>query len=1130
MSLDFAQVRKHLGAFEFKLLFIESLGWNLHEFLVEVQVGERTFRLSAVAQKRGMGVFVCDSGPDGRIPDYSTRRKIERQVTKSTHEHLIIYTDGMKTVQIWQWVRREQGKPAICREHTYRAGQPGDSLIQKIQSLAVSLEEEENLTLPDVTGRARKAFDLDRVTKKFYDRFKSEHAAFLAFLDGIPDGEMQRWYVSVMLNRLMFIYFIQKKGFLGGGDTDYLKHKLGQCRSDLGRDRYYGDFLCPLFFEGFAKKEEERSEKSKRLLGAVPYLNGGIFMPHQIEQLHGKTIAVPDKAFDKLFEFFDAYRWHLDERPLKKDDEINPDVLGYIFEKYVNQKQMGAYYTKEDITEYIGKNTVIPFLFDAVKEKCKVAFEGRQPAWRLLQEDPDRYFYKAVRHGMTWIYRSKTVDKNEGEPLSRPIPLPPVIEEGIDPTKPDLLERRKPWNKPAPANYALPTEIWREVVARRKRYQEVHKKLAVGEVRSINDLITYNLDIRQFAQDAIENCEGPELLVSFWKAIGTVTVLDPTCGSGAFLFAALNILDPLYEACLERMLFFLEEWGEAGKKNHPNYHKLFTETLKRVDEHPNHRYFILKSIIVNNLYGVDIMEEAVEICKLRLFLKLVAQIERIEDIDPLPDIDFNIRSGNTLVGFAKLEEIKAAVERETTGQGRIVFKETEEHLNRIEEDAEIADRAFRKFREMQTEQGMKPSDYTEAKENLRLRLHKLTDELDRFLAGEYGINERSIPNKKKNEEALEKWRKSHQPFHWFAEFYGILKNGGFDVIIGNPPYMELSALADYDTKGYKCNEAGNLYALVIERSSSIGRTIGRQGFIVPVSSISTDRYACVQRLLLQREEHFSSYDDRPSRLFEGLEHSRLTIHILGCQSDQPSRASTRYNKWSAEERQTLFAGLRFTASTSVLAEGAFPKLCSEIEQSILRKMAAQGRRLSQFYDRMTGHRAFYSRKVGYFLQALDFEPVVLDGKRRKRPPSEFKQLAFANADFAQLALCCLNASLYYWFITVFSDCRHVNKREVDSFPVNLYRLAAGPGKKELLKLVKELMDDLKRNSESRIMRFQHDALTVQCIYPKTSKPIIDKIDRALGQHYGFTDEELDYIINYDIKYRMGHEAEESDDL
>ncbi len=73
-----------------------------------------------------------------------------------------------------------------------RAAQAGDSLVQKLQALAISLDEEESLTLPDVTGRARKAFNVERVTKKFYDRFKTEHAVFLKFLEGIPDEELER--------------------------------------------------------------------------------------------------------------------------------------------------------------------------------------------------------------------------------------------------------------------------------------------------------------------------------------------------------------------------------------------------------------------------------------------------------------------------------------------------------------------------------------------------------------------------------------------------------------------------------------------------------------------------------------------------------------------------------------------------------------------------------------------------------------------------------------------------------------------------------------------------------------------------------------------------------------------------
>ena len=136
----------------------------------------------------------------------------------------------------------------------------------------------------------------------------------------------------------------------------------------------------------------------------------------------------------------------------------------------------------------------------------------------------------------------------------------------------------------------------------------------------------------------IENCEGPELLRAFWHGIEQVSILDPTCGSGAFLFAALNILEPLYEACLERMEVFLEELERSGEKHRPEKFIDFRKVLERIEKHPNRRYFIFKSIIVNNLYGVDIMEEAIEICKLRLFLKLVAQIDQVESIEPLPDI------------------------------------------------------------------------------------------------------------------------------------------------------------------------------------------------------------------------------------------------------------------------------------------------------------------------------------------------------------------------------------------------------------------------------------------------------------------------------------------------------------
>jgi type II restriction/modification system DNA methylase subunit YeeA len=148
---------------------------------------------------------------------------------------------------------------------------------------------------------------------------------------------------------------------------------------------------------------------------------------------------------------------------------------------------------------------------------------------------------------------------------------------------------------------------------------------------------------------------------NFYHALQSISILDPTCGSGAFLFAAMNILEPLYEVSISRMQEFNEQ--------NPN---LFKDELGEIAHkyRSNIQYFIYKSIILRNLYGVDIMVEATEIAKLRLFLKMVAvvEVDKHADnlgLDPLPDVDFNIRCGNTLVGYANEEELNHDLEHYT---------------------------------------------------------------------------------------------------------------------------------------------------------------------------------------------------------------------------------------------------------------------------------------------------------------------------------------------------------------------------------------------------------------------------------------------------------------------------------
>ena len=1102
MTVGIEQIRPYLSAFDFSGLFIEGLGWNNYqaEPLV-VQVNDREYSLNPVAEKAGFAVFECAPDQDGALPAYPLRRKIESQVVKLTFEHLIVFVDADRTTQKWQWVKRERGRLLACNEQDFYAGQSGEPILQRLRDTAFSLEDEaKGIGISDVTARVYKAFDVEKVTKRFYDRFRKELTAFGKFIEGIKAEGDRDWYASLMLNRMMFVYFVQKQGFLDE-NTDYLRTKLHEVQRKHGNGKFqqfYRFFLLRLFHEGLGQPEDQRNQELKDLLGRVPFLNGGLFDVHDLER-NNPEISIPDAAFERVFDFFDGYRWHLDERPRRDDNEINPDVLGYIFEKYVNQKQMGAYYTKEDITGYISRNTVIPFLFDAAKKECPVAFGPDGGVWRLLRDDPDRYIYPAVGHGIAWNARQPEDPKR----LEAPFDLPEEIAAGIDD-----VSKRGGWNSPAPDDYALPTETWREVVARRQRYAGVRAELAAGEVQEINDLITLNLDVERFAKDVIAQSEGPELLRAFWHAMRDVSVLDPTCGSGAFLFAALNILEPLYTDCLEGMRGFLDDLARSERPRSPKALSDFRDVVEQVEKHPSERYFVLKSIVLNNLYGVDIMEEAVEICKLRLFLKLVAQLERYDQIEPLPDIDFNIRAGNTLVGFTSLDAVRQAMTVMPDGQHRQVFPEDQAALDRINEEAEIASAAFNQFRWQQTIYSEDSHITAEHKAELSDRLRSLADELDRHLAREYGVD-------LKKAAAYDAWHDSHRPFHWFVEFYGIMSKGGFDVVIGNPPYVEYRTVRDdYTVRGLMTEKCGNLYAMTWERSIHLS-TAGHLGMIVPASAVCTDGYAPLRELLIGAGNIVvSSYSDNPGKLFDGMPHNRLQIILINKNPKSKKVFATVYNKWRPEARQYLFDDLAFLESTALNTEAGIAKIGHTIEASILQKLKRIPLVDQQPKKHSQQHTVYYTRKLSHFLQILDFIPTIYDSKGNLRKPSELKRIYFKNALVRDAVLGILNSSLFSWLVQCFSDCRNLNQREVRMIRFDTAGIAC---LKHLSVITHELMEDIRANSELK----KQGSLTIQQTFPRQSKAIIDRLDRGLAQHYGFTDEELDFIINYDIKYRMG---------
>ena len=187
-------------------------------------------------------------------------------------------------------------------------------MLSKLQGILFTIAEEEaGITLIDVTDRIDNSFNTntEKTTKKFYDHFKKQHAAFMALIQGLENPEHQRWYASLMMNRLMFIYFIQKKSFLDG-DVNYLRTKLNQIQQAQGEDKFYSfyrNFLLAFFHNGLGK-EHKNDKELIALIGNVPYLNGGLFDVHELEK-DNADIQITDSAFTQLFDFFDQYQWHL---------------------------------------------------------------------------------------------------------------------------------------------------------------------------------------------------------------------------------------------------------------------------------------------------------------------------------------------------------------------------------------------------------------------------------------------------------------------------------------------------------------------------------------------------------------------------------------------------------------------------------------------------------------------------------------------------------------------------------------------------------------------------------------------------------------------------------------------------
>lgn len=968
---------KRIDDAQFRELFIEDLGWSKPDLpALTVDVDGTSYTLTQVAGYKGVRVWACAS-----LPDRRAQRMIDHAVKKVSSERLLIFHDGAS--QEWRWPQSSdtQGKsqPRLVT-HAHVVGKDNPALTQRLEMITLGLTEEP--TVVALLQRMRRAFDAEKVTSAFYKQFLRQQQSLVAAIKGIAADGDRDWYSALLMNRLMFIYFMQRKGFMDG-DLQYLRTRLDRLQSLAGKGHFYEfyrDLLVPLFHAGLGMPGRKIDNKViHELVGDVPYINGGIFAVHPIEEAN--DISVGDDVFRSIFDLFDSYQWHLDDRPTADPNEINPDVLGYIFEQFINQKEQGAYYTHEDVTHFMTASALLPAFLHRLEQETKIN------PWLRLSKEPDRYIWESLGHGAD-------------------LPLPQEVAEQT------TLRTRPNWSQKADAEHGLPGETWWEAVHRHEVYRSTWTALHEGSVRDVNSALTTNLDTESLVVDVLDAIDSPGDIVTAWQILSGIRIIDPTCGSGAFLFAALKTLQTIYGAILDAA----EQHGNTSTNAE------LQAILADVRAHPNRDYFILKHATLSNLYGVDLMHEAVEIARLRLFLKLVAAIDRRSDLEPLPDLDFNIKPGNILVGALTPEDIEA--------QSDDLLSTS--NVDDVIAAAQVIKSEYRAFRAAQ-----ESGDDGAVQIHRSALLDKLTDV--RQTVDEHFYTVQAVSR------SFEDWQKTHQPFHWFVEFPEVFDDGGFDVVIGNPPYIARKNVKEYTFKGFRTQETPDIYAPCCERAAQIARPDGRYALIVPISAQFSADFASLRSLLSERfaDLWVSSFSRNPAALFSAGLGVRSTILVAGTGSPAGEVRVTKTHRWIEQYRPTLFETLSYSPLPPgvIAGTGCWPRTQNAGTTEIMAKMLSKCPNRLASAVRRTGEHQVGLKSIGlYWISCYDKEPPSFTLAGKPIPHTAVRGIAFQDKRLRDAALAVMSSKTMLLWWACNGDDFNVTGGLLTRIPVDLLKL------------------------------------------------------------------------------------------
>ena len=557
------------------------------------------------------------------------------------------------------------------------------------------------------------AFSIEAVSDEFYVKYKTLLFNLVDEIDKIVEkdstvkNEFESKNISVLnfskklLGQIVFLYFLQKKGWLGldekekygEGDKNFLRSLFNKTKPG---ENFFNDYLEYLFYDALSKKRV--TDYYERFKTRIPFLNGGLFDPIEFYDWQETDIVIPNKIFSDrkedeegngILDVFDLYNFTVKEdEPLETEVAIDPEMLGKVFERMLDvteRKSKGAFYTPREIVHYMAQQSLLYFLETEL---------NRTISYNKLGDKQSEIFGNEDRKGQLGLL-------TENKACVVP--------------KADL-------------------EIF-------IHYGEhiIDKDIAIetGKLKQTANKQTIPESIRQNAE-AID------------AALENIKICDPAVGSGAFPVGIMNEIVKLRKLLTP----FIVSQASSLRNSERSAYRFKSNAIQ------------------NSIYGVDIDAGAVEIAKLRLWLSMVVDEERIDTIEPLPNLEYKIVQGNSLInmpdGSLRNGDLENEIERLTKNYYTITDKQKKQ----------------------------------EQKEIIDNKIHQLLASASEFSG--YNID-----------------------FDFKLFFHEVWnEKDGFDVVIGNPPYVNIYSIDEKQKKVFKkifttAFKKFDLYVLFFEKGIQI---------------------------------------------------------------------------------------------------------------------------------------------------------------------------------------------------------------------------------------------------------------------------------------------------------------------